>query len=58
MPDEWKKAQCPACHTPNVHKIAKDEHFPAEPAAMTSVGVQGCNLIFTFVREATRTTQR
>jgi hypothetical protein len=54
MPEELKKAECPACHTDNVYKTGKDEHFPAEPTDHDEMWVcKGCNLIFTFVREAT-----
>ena len=53
-PFRTAREECPACHTDNVYKTAKDEHFPPEPSGPDELWVcRGCNLIFTFVREAT-----
>jgi hypothetical protein len=53
-PFRTAREECPACHTANVYKTAKDEHFPPEPSGPDELWVcRECNLIFTFVREAT-----
>jgi hypothetical protein len=54
MPEKWKKTECPACHTSNVSKTGKVERTVDEPTGPDELWMcRECNLIFTFVNEAT-----
>jgi hypothetical protein len=48
------QAECPACHTNNVSKTGKVERTVDEPTGPDELWMcRECNLIFTFVNEAT-----